>query len=140
MRVGLFGTCAKSTWREYFLKLNPKFTTFDPRVSDWNEEAKTNELIERDICDYLIYAITPSLVGYYSIFEVADDSNKRPDKTILLLLHEEIDSDGDYVFFDKKQLNSLIEGVKLIERNGSRVFYKVEDVFNFLFHENSKRK
>ena len=32
MRVGLFGTCAKSTWREYFLKLNPKFTTFDPRV------------------------------------------------------------------------------------------------------------
>jgi GH15 family glucan-1,4-alpha-glucosidase len=44
------------------------------------------ELRQRETCDICLYVITPKMTGVYSIAEVIDDSNKRPNKTVLVRL------------------------------------------------------
>lgn len=134
MKVGLFGTCAESTWREQLISLL-KTDYFNPVVTDWTEEAKQRELYERENCDFILYYITPRMQGVYSIAEATDDSNKRPGRTIFAFCEK----DGDFLF-DKKQVNSLTEVGNLVERNGG-VFIKsgkLEDVAKFV-NENSPR-
>jgi hypothetical protein len=94
---------------------------FNPVVDDWNEEAQANELMERDSCDYCLYAITPKMTGTYSIAEVVDDSNKRPGKTILVLLR----NDGSKRFTDG-QWKSLGAVADMVDRNGGVAFTSLE--------------
>ena len=61
--------------------------------------------------------------GVYSIAEVVDDSNKRPDKTILVLLRED---DGEQ--FTNEQWKSLCAVAGMVKRNGGKVFDHLKSV------------
>ncbi len=92
-KVFLGGTCNGSLWRN-ILKPKLKINYYDPVVPHWSEEAYQRELIEREECDYCFNVITPKMTGFYSIAEVIDDSNKRPNKTVFCT----IDKDDDLIF------------------------------------------
>jgi len=112
MKVLLGGTCNGSLWRE---KLIPKLEIdfFNPVVPEWNEEAYERELVERAESDICLYVITPKVEGYYAIAEVADDSNKRPAKTVMCLC-----DDDDGARFSTLQLKSLRKVGQLVADNG----------------------
>lgn len=126
-RVFLGGTCNGSTWRDGMI---PKLEIdhFNPVVPEWNEEAYQRELYEREHCDYLLYTITPKAKGFYSIAEVIDDSNKRPDKTVFCLLTED---DGEV--FEKFQLKSLQKVGEMVRENGGTWCESLDEVIDF-FH------
>jgi hypothetical protein len=126
MRVFLGGTCNESTWRQYLIKML-KIDYFDPVVNDWNEEAYQRELFEREHCDFVLYTITPKMTGVYSIAEVVDDSNKRPEKTIFCILRED---DGET--FTEGQARSLVRVGQMINKNGGKVFHDLEQVADYL--------
>ena len=92
-KVFLGGTCNNSTWRDELIpKLNIDY--FNPVVADWTPECQDEEIKQRQECDICLYVITPKMVGTYSIAEVADDSNKRPEKTVFYFQ----ESDGTDTF------------------------------------------
>ena len=107
-KVFLGGTCNDSTWRDdlipklkidYFNLLPKKPLPlgrgqFTPVVDDWNKEAQQEEIKERKNSDYVLYVITPKMSGVYSIAEVVDDSNKRPEKTLFCVLN--IDDENEF--------------------------------------------
>ena len=126
LKVFLGGTCNGSKWRDDLIpKLNIRY--FNPVVEEWTEDCKIREIREREECDFCLYTITPLMTGVYSIFEVADDSNKRPHKTIFCLLEKD---NGEK--FNKQQLNSLKEVANGIVRNGGKVFFNLNDVAEYL--------
>jgi len=125
-KVFLGGTTNNSTWRQRLIA-QLEHDYFNPVVDDWNEEAIQRELKERAKCDFCLCVITPLMTGAYSIAEVVDDSNKRPDKTILVLLQ-----DDDELSFDIPRWKSLLAVSKMVEGNGGKVFYNLEDVAAWL--------
>ena len=127
--VFLGGTCNDSTWRE---ELIPQLSInyFNPVVPDWNEEAYKRELEARENSEFCLYVITPKMTGVYSIAEVVDDSNKRPEKTIFCFLEK----DGD-LEFDKHQLKSLVNTGKMVKANGATVLGSLTEVAEFLNKE-----
>lgn len=126
MEVFLGGTCNGSQWRET-LKPMLKIGYFDPVVKDWNETAQLLEIEKRKTCDYVLYVITPLMVGFYSIAEAVEDSNKRPYSTIFCYLSED-----DRIGFTSHQLKSLKSTAKLIENNGAKCFSSLEELAEFL--------
>lgn len=126
MKVFLGGTCGDSTWRS---KLTPHLTIdyFDPVVDDWNEEAYQEELRQREECDFCLYFITPNMEGVYSIAEVIDDSNKRPEKTVFIYVKRE----GDKTF-TTAQTKSLDKVGEMVKANGGNCFTDVGDLVKFL--------
>lgn len=87
-KVFLGGTCNESTWRDFLIK-QLQIDYFNPVVDDWTEDCMIEERKQREICDFVLYTITPKMTGVYSIAEVVDDSNKRPEKTVFCLLEHE---------------------------------------------------
>ncbi len=126
MKVFLGGTCNESKWRE-ILKPLLLIDYFDPVVPEWSDAARKRELHERQMCDYVLYTITPRMLGVYSIAEVVDDSNKRPKQTLLCLL----ESDEEAVWTEG-QWKSLCAVYNLVYRNGATVCYTLEMVANSL--------
>ena len=125
-KVFLGGTCNDSTWRDNLIPmLNIDY--FNPVVDDWTPAAQWEELRQRELCDFCLYAITPLMAGFYSIAEVVDDSNKRPDKTILCLLGY----DGSYSWSPKEQ-KSFNAIANMVTHNGGTVLYSLEDVAHYL--------
>lgn len=143
-KVFLGGTCNESKWRDKLIPML-KIDYFNPVVEDWNEECYQEELRQREICDYCLYVITPLMTGVYSIAEVVDDSNKRPDKTIFCLLNKDLNKDCDDtiitnismqpIFFSEGQMRSLDRVGKMVERNGGKYFKSLKDVANYLNEE-----
>ena len=132
MKVFLGGTCNGSVWRE-FVKARLECDYFDPVVDDWNEEAREREKYEREHCDYVLYAITPRMKGVYSIAEVVDDSNKRPEKTILCIVDKDVDDDlHTIISFDKGQMKSLEQVGEMVIRNGGTAFYNLDFTVQYL--------
>lgn len=125
-KVFLGGTCNESEWRSRIIKLLT-INYFNPVVDDWTIEAAEEEIKQREICDYCLYVITPMMKGVYSIAEVVDDSNKRPEKTILCVLEE----DGEYEF-NKSALRSLNAVKRMVKNNGAQVFNSLEEVAKYL--------
>ena len=83
--VFLGGSCGNSNWRddmEQYLKAGG-LTFFNPVVEDWNEEAAKEEISHRNSSPFCLYVLSPKVVSLYSVAEVVDDSNKRPDKSVL---------------------------------------------------------
>ena len=119
-KVFLGGTCNGSTWRNSIIP-QLEIDYFNPVVDDWTEDCMAREIEERQVCDFCMYTITPSMAGVYSIAEVVDDSNKRPEKTVLVLLKD----DGE-LSFNKDQWKSLSAVARLVEGNGGQVFYSLE--------------
>lgn len=127
-KVFLGGTCNNSTWRNDLISFL-EIDYFNPVVDDWTEECQTIELQERSSCDFCLYCITPKMTGVYSIAEVVDDSNKRPDSTILVILERDDTSTKKY---KKGQLRSLQAVAELIKSNGGVAFDNLKDAADFL--------
>jgi hypothetical protein len=126
--VFLGGTTNDSQWRfDLQAHLHPNILTFNPAVSVWNEVAAQNELNARKRSDFMLYVITPKMIGYSAIADVIDESNKRPKKTLMCILRE----DGDYEF-TYQQLLSLDYISKLVVHNGGIVFTTLEEVASYL--------
>jgi len=125
-KLFLGGTCNNSTWRDKLISMLT-CAYFNPVVPDWNEVAYQEELRQRQSCDYCLYVITPNMTGVYSIAEVVDDSNKRPEKTLFCVL--DTDTNGE---FNVAQMKSLIAVEKMVKNNGARVFNSLEDIAEFV--------
>ena len=125
-KVFLGGTCGSSTWRESLIPML-QINYFNPVVPDWNDEAYQRELHERATCDFCLYVLTPAMEGYYSIAEVVDDSNKRPDKTVFCVLQSE-----NGLEFSEKQMKSWSAVLKMVAKNGGRIATSLEDVAEIL--------
>lgn len=125
-RVFLGGTCPGWNWRKELISML-KINYFNPVVKVWNDQAKKNELYERQNCDFCLYVITPYMKGVYSIAEVIDDSNKHPEKTIFCFVEEEYGRK-----FGDKEKNSLNEVGKMVQRNGGKYFTSLEDVAEYM--------
>jgi hypothetical protein len=125
-KLFLGGTCNNSTWRDKLISMLT-CTYFNPIVPDWNNEAYQEELRQRQSCDYCLYVITPKMTGVYSIAEVVDDSNKRPERTLFCILNNE-----DTCEFTEGQLKSLLAVQNMVKNNGARVFSSLEDIAEFV--------
>jgi hypothetical protein len=125
-KIFLGGTCNGSHWREEVIP-RLRIDYFNPVVSKWTDEAYERELKERETCDLCLYVITPKAEGYYSIAEVADDSNKRPEKTVMCLLTED-----DGLHFPPHQLKSLRKVGQLIADNGAYFCEGLEALHEYL--------
>ena len=123
-KVFLGGTCNESLWRDSLIP-QLKIDYFNPVVPEWTDEAAQRELEERENCDFCLYVITAKMAGVYSIAEIADDSNKRPEKTIFCFS----DFDGEFDAKMKKSLNAVGE---LVERNGGTWCKNFEEVECYL--------
>ena len=130
-KVFLGGTCNDSRWRDRLIKML-EIDYFNPVVDDWTEECYQEELIQREICDYCLYVITPRMKGMYSIAEVVDDSNKRPEKTIFCILTDDLSDTGKVIMFDESQLKSLDKVGVMVRNNGGKYFKTLTEVANFL--------
>lgn len=128
-KIALMGTCNGSNWRDKLIPILEKneIDYFNPVVPEWNDEAYQRELHEREYCDYCLYVITPKMTGFYSIAEVIDDSNKRPEKTIYIFLHED---DGE--LFTVHQIKSLGAVGKMVLTNGGNWYHGFDDLVNFI--------
>ncbi len=133
-KVFLGGTCNESTWRDQLISML-KIDHFNPVVDDWTSECMAEEIRQRELCDYCLYVITPEMTGVYSIAEVIDDSNKRPDSTIFCVLKA-----YNSMKFSFGQIKSLLSVGEMVERNGGRFFTSLIEVAYYLnMQETSKR-
>ena len=125
-KMFLGGTCNESTWRDELIPML-SIDYYNPVVSDWTPECQEEEIKQRETCDYCLYVITPKMTGVYSIAEVIDDSNKRPDKTIFCYLP----TDGE-LEFSKAQIKSLEQVFKMVQGNGGVCCRSLEDIAAFV--------
>ena len=127
--IFLGGTCNGSKWRDRFIPLLEKngLSYFNPVVPDWNDEAYRRELSERETSHFVLYVITPKSDSVYSIAEVVDDSNKRPEKTLFLVLGED-----DDLVFNPTQLKHLSAVSKMVVKNGGLCFTTFDHVILYL--------
>ena len=126
MKVFLGGTCAGWKWRNVLQPLL-KCDYYNPIVEIWSEADRLREVHERETSDYVLYGITSRLKGVYSIAEVVDDSNKRPEKTLFLNMYR-----ADERGFTQQMAHSLEAVENLLKANGVKVFYTIESVADFL--------
>ncbi len=126
MKVFLGGTCNESNWREELIPLL-KLNYFNPVVKDWNEECYKEELKQRELCDFCLYVITPKMTSVYSIAEVVDDSNKRPEKTIFCFLEKDEKDE-----FTKTQIKHLNCVGKMIDKNEGKWLSSIEEIADYL--------
>lgn len=123
-KVFLGGTCNNSLWRNHII---PDLTIdyFNPVVEEWTEKAKEQEIKERETADCCLYVLTSKMKGFYSIAEVVDDSNKRPEKTVYCFS----DFDGSFDAHNVKALKAIGE---MITGNGATWCENLEEVIQFL--------
>lgn len=125
-RVFLGGTVNNTTWREELIK-KLKISYFNPVVVNWDYASRLNEEREKDICKYHAYVISPMMTGLFSIAELVDRVIKFPDTTVFTFLKEDEDS-----VFDDDQWKSIVEVIKLCQKNGGRYFSTLDDMVQWL--------
>jgi hypothetical protein len=125
-KVFLGGTCNGSAWRDALIK-DLRIDYFKPCAEQWTPEMMEEEIKQREKCDFCLYVITPKMTGIYSIAEVVDDSNKRPEKTIFSYIHED---EGQT--FSEHQLKSLEQTGKMILKNGAQFFKTFAEIAYYL--------
>lgn len=129
-RVFLGGTCANSTWRNDLIK-KLKIDYFNPVVENWTPECQAEELEQRRTCDFVLYVITPRMEGVYSIAEVTDDANQRPEKTVFCVL--DVDpTDAVAYEFSKGQRKSMKAVEDLVRSRGAKVCSSLDEIAEFL--------
>lgn len=123
MKVFLGGTCNESIWRDILIDMLKDYKgidLFNPVVPDWTPECQKREIYERKISQVVVYTITPEMTGFYSIAEVVDDSNKKPESTILCILND--------WEFNEGQRRSIDAVGDIVERNGSIVVNSLKEL------------
>lgn len=128
MKVFLGGTCSGYKWRDILIPML-RCGYYNPIVKNWSESDRLREVHERETADYVLYVITSGMKGVYSIAEIIDDSNKRPEKTIVCVLYDGI---------DKQMAHSLRAVVNLAKSNGAMIFDDLYSVAGFLNFEINK--
>ena len=101
---------------------------YNPVVEDWTPECMDEEIRQRKTCDFVLYVITPEMKGVYSIAEVVDDSNKRPEKTVFCVVEK---AEGG-LEFATHELKSMGAVKKLVSENGGTVCDSLDQVAEFL--------
>lgn len=122
MTVFLGGTCSGYRWRDKLIPML-KCDYYNPIVKNWSEEDRLREVHERETADFVLYVITNGMKGVYSIAEIIDDSNKRPEKTIVCVLYDDI---------ERKMAHSLRAVVNLAKSNGATICNSLEEVAKLL--------
>lgn len=122
MKVFLGGTCSGYKWRDDLIKML-KCDYYNPIVKNWSESDRLREVYERETDDIILYVITNGLKGVYSIAEVVDDSNKRPEKVVFCVLE-----DG----FDNQMKHSLQAVKNLVRDNGVKVCDNLLEVAGYI--------
>lgn len=137
MKVFLGGTCNETDWRDKLIQ-SLQIEYFNPVITDrdWTEEDRQNEIQQRQECDYVLFVITPRLSGFYSIAEVVDDSNKKPEKTIFYVQPRDTNDQGQSVVFNPAVRKSMDAIIELVKKNGAHVMNSLEEIATFL---NSKK-
>lgn len=128
-KVFLGGTCNGSTWRNGVIE-KIKIHYYNPVGEKWTDAMMEVELKQREECDFCLYVLTPKLDGFYSVAEVIDDSNKRPEKTIFSYINED-----EGKTFSNVQVRSLEQIGKMVTSNGARFFKTMAEVIEFLNHQ-----
>jgi len=128
-KVFLGGTCNGSLWRNDVIK-KLKIHYYNPMAEEWTEEMMEEELKQRAESDFCLYVLTPKMEGFYSVAEVVDDSNKRPEKTLFCFINED---DGNA--FTDVQVRSLEQVKKMVKENGATCFDSLKEVTDFLNHQ-----
>ena len=115
LTVFLGGTCKDSTWRKELIPmLNEELIEYyNPQSDCWTEEMQEQEDYHRENDDICLYVITPEGEGFYSYVEVTDDSNKRPEKTVLCVLTE---ANGKK--YSEHEEKCALKTAKLVASNG----------------------
>ncbi|MFY0656384.1 MAG: hypothetical protein JXR12_06510 [Neptunomonas phycophila] len=131
MKVFLGGTCNGSKWRDELIEML-EIDYFNPVVDDWTPDCQAEEEKQRKQCDFCLYVLTPKMKGVYSIAEVVDDSNKRPEKTILCVLEEDEKSK-----FDEHQIKSMDQVIKMVKENGGKAVKSLKSIATYV---NTKEK
>ena len=129
MKVFLGGTCSGYKWRDDLIPMI-ECDYFNPIVKNWSETDRLREVHERETSDYILYVSTSGIKGVYSIAEIIDDSNKRPEKTIVCILYDGI---------EKKMAHSLKAVVNLAVSNGVTSCSSLHEVASFLNARSKKR-
>jgi hypothetical protein len=135
IKVFLGGTCAGTTWRDKLIKLlEPNIDYFNPVVDDWTPACQEREIKERQECDFVLYVITPKMKGVYSIAEVVQDSNVRPDKTIFCVLEQDYSKMGysETLTFDEFQIRSLNMVKQIVHDNGAKVCTDLQHIADYI--------
>lgn len=125
-KVFLGGTCNGSKWRDRLIKIL-HINYFQPQQEQWTPDMMDEEIKQREECDFCLYVITPKMEGFYSVAEVVDDSNKRPEKTIFSFLPED-----DSETFSDHQRKSLEQTAKMVKENGAKFFTTFEEIADYL--------
>lgn len=112
-RFFLGGTTAGTGWRDEVIPELKKreLEFFDPRVEDWNDEARKKEEEEKEKCDTMLFLITPEMKGVFSVAEVINSS------------WEVVSSGNGFVYFgildngewDEPRWRSLQATLKMVE-------------------------
>ncbi len=125
-KVFLGGTCGKSTWRNELIPLL-EIDYFNPVVEDWTPDCQKEEIRQREeVCDFVLYTITKDMEGVYSIAEVVQDSNVRPEKTLFCIIPDR---------FTEKQMKSLLMVDSMVQKNGAKTFLDLKSVAKYLNKE-----
>jgi len=129
VKVFLGGTCGTSTWREELLSNldSERIEAFNPVVPNWTPECQAEEDFHRENDDICLYVLTPEGEGFYSFVEVTDDSNKRPERTVLCVLQE---ANGKE--FTGHNLKCVLKTMKLVAQNGVYITDNLEELANYL--------
>lgn len=125
-KVFLGGTCNGSQWRKEVIE-NLKIHYYDPMQDEWTPEMMKEELKQREESDFCLYVLTPKMEGFFSVAEVIDDSNKRPNKTLFCFL-----DDDDGKKFSDFQIKSLKQVGEMVKRNGAKFFDDLDEVTTYL--------
>ncbi len=126
MKVFLDGTTNGSKWREEVIE-KIKIDYYNPETIEWTEDAFRQKLKEKGNADFCLYVITPLMTDFYTIVEVVDDSNKKPEKTVFCFLP--VDNEKE---FSKHQKKSLVAVGKMVANNGGKWFEDLEQVCEYL--------
>jgi len=126
--IFLGGTCANSKWRDHLIPLLT-INYFNPVVKNWTKECMVEEIKQRQVCDFVLYTLTRTY-STYSIAEVVDDSNKRPDKTIVCIINENLENGR--LALTSQDLKHLDAVGRLVARNGGKYFKNLRDVAGYV--------
>jgi hypothetical protein len=132
--VFLGGTCNNSTWRVRLIE-KLKVPYFNPVVEDWTEKAQEEEDEQRKNAKFVLFVITPLMKGCFSVAEVVDCSNKRPESTLFCVLEKDDDKE-----FEDFQLKSLKQVKKMVQENGAIVLNSLDEIADYLNNKEYKDK
>lgn len=118
VKVFLGGTCNGSQWRDLLIPLLT-ISYYNPVIANgtWDAKHTEKENAEKEGSTIILYGLTPKSDNIYSIAEAVDDSNKRPEKTILLLMRND-----EQLSFSEVQWRHIKVVADLVKQNGAKVF------------------